>query len=308
MKWIAPLLAASLLLTGCLSFHAGPPPGQPKIGSFTRIGNETIRYVDSGQPGDDETSGKGAVVLVHGFGATLDEWAGVMPWLQGAGHRVLALDLLGHGYSGRPAADYSIAAHANRVVALANQRGIRRFSLVGHSWGSAVALAVALAVPERVRRIALYNGMFFEDQQPSVFHWARVPGMGELIYGVFYPDRQDEKLAFAFHDPERYVDQETVEAVERVMDMPGTLAAALSTVRAMEFASLEARYGTVRQPVLLLWGREDRVTPLGYGERLLNRLPDARLEVYPQCGHLPMIEAAGASTHELLRFLEKGAS
>ncbi|MBW2529602.1 MAG: alpha/beta hydrolase, partial [Deltaproteobacteria bacterium] len=197
---------------------------------------------------------------------------------------------------------------ANRVVALANQRGIYRFALVGHSWGSAVSLAVAMAAPERVTRVALYNGMFFTDQQPTIFHWARVPGMGELIYGVFYPDRQDEKLSFAFYDPDRYVDEATVEDVERLMDKPGTLAAALASVRAMEFGPLEARYGTVQQPVLLLWGREDNVTPLGYGERLLGRLPNARLVVYPRCGHLPMLEAAGASTQELLRFLKEGAS
>jgi pimeloyl-ACP methyl ester carboxylesterase len=194
------------------------------------------------------------------------------------------------------------------VVALADQRGVDQFALVGHSWGSAVSLAVAMAQPKRVSRLALYNGMFFQDQQPVVFWWARAPVLGELIYGAFYPDRQDEKLAFAFYDPERHVDEQTVEAVERLMDRPGTLAAALEGVRAMDYTELEERYGTVRQPVLIMWGREDRVTPLDYGERLQNRLPNARLVVYPQCGHLPMIEAAGATTSELLRFLEEGQS
>ena len=302
------VFAASILLSGCLSFHSGPPPGTPKAGQYARIGAETIRYVDTGKPAKQAGEPQKSVILVHGFGATLNEWNGVMPWLQGAGYRVLALDLLGHGYSGRPDADYSIAAQARRVVAFADQRGVDRFSVVGHSWGSAVSMAVAMAVPQRVQRLALYNGMFFDDQQPSIFHWARVPGMGELIYGVFYPDRQDEKLSFAFHDPERYVDEETVEAVDRLMARPGTLAAALATVRAMDFETLEARYGTIKQPVLMLWGREDQVTPLSYGERLLGRLPNGRLVVYPQCGHLPMIEAAGASTQELLRFLKEGAS
>lgn len=302
------LVAASLLLSGCLSFHPGPPPGQPKMGQFARIGNETLRYYDTGQPGADDQAEQPAVILVHGFGATLEEWQAVMPWLQGAGYRVLALDLLGHGYSGRPNGDYSIRAQAQRVVALADQRGIYRFSVVGHSWGSSVSLAVALDHPKRVERIALYNGMFFEDQEPVLFRWARVPGLGELMFGVFYPDRQDEKMALAYHDPERHLDEQTVEAVERLMDRPGTLAAALAGVRAMDYRALEARYTTVKQPVLLLWGREDKVTPLGYGERLQNRLPNARLVVYPQCGHLPMIEASGPSTQELLRFLKDGRS
>ncbi|MBW2524534.1 MAG: alpha/beta fold hydrolase, partial [Deltaproteobacteria bacterium] len=135
----ATLLVASLILSGCLSFHPGSPPGTPKIGQVTRLGNETIRFFDSAKPGQKAAAEQPAVVLVHGFGATLDEWGGVMPWLQGAGYRVLALDLLGHGYSGRPDGDYSIAAQANRVVGLANQRGLGRFAIVGHSWGSAVS-------------------------------------------------------------------------------------------------------------------------------------------------------------------------
>ena len=63
-------------------------------------------------------------------------------------------------------------------------------------------------------------------------------------------------------------------------------------------AELEARYREVKAPTLLLWGREDRVTPLRFGERLLSELPDARLEVFPRCGHLPMVEVPHASGDE----------
>ncbi len=298
----------AVLLSGCLSFHAGVPPGAPEKATFVEIDGAPIHYIDASPPSAAPDKARPAVVLVHGYGATLNEWSAVSRALQGRGYRTLALDMLGHGWSGRPEADYSIGAQARRVVALADRRGIDRFAIVGHSWGSAVALAVSVGSPARVTRIGLYNGMFFDDQRPSVFHWASVPGLGELIYGVFYPDRRDEKLTFAFHDPARYVTEERVEKLDALMDRPGTLAAALAGVRAMEFSALEERYGEIEKPVLILWGREDRVTPLGYGERLLGRLPDARLVVYPQCGHIPMIEAAGASTGELLRFLGEGQS
>lgn len=307
---IAASFALSTCLAGCLSFHPGKPPGTPKMGEFTRVGGETIRFVDTGKPGSDAAGaaqpGKGNVVLVHGFGATIEEWLAVIPALKKAGYRVLALDLLGHGWSGRPPGDYSIPAQANRVLALASQRGIDDFAIVGHSWGSAVTMATAIAAPERVKRIALYNGMYFEDQKPVLFDWAKTPGLGELIYGVFYPDRQDEKLAFAFYDAEKHVTEEMVEDVDGLLDRPGTLAAALAGVRAMRYTELEKRYRTVRQPVLLMWGREDNVTPLSYGERLLKQLPNGRLVVYPQCGHLPMVEVPGATNHQLLRFLAEG--
>lgn len=300
------LISAALAwscLSGCLSFHPGKPPGTPKLGEFTRLGNETIRFVDTGEPPAAKGKSKGTVMLVHGFGATIEEWLAVIPALKGAGYRVIALDLLGHGWSGRPPGDYSIPAQARRVIALADQRGVKEFSIVGHSWGSAVTMTTTIIAPQRIKRVALYNGMYFEDQKPTVFDWAQTPVLGELIFGVFYPDRQDEKMAFAFYDPEKHMTEEIVEDVEALTNRPGTLAAALAGVRAMNYASIEKRYATVKQPVLILWGREDNVTPIGYGERLLTLLPNARMVVYPQCGHLPMIEVAGASTHELLRFL-----
>ncbi len=306
------VLAVSILVSmcflGCLSFHPGKPPGTPKMGEFTQVGNETLRFVDTGPvaPRDEKPGvkpGKGTVVLVHGFGATIEEWVLVIPALKEAGYRVIALDLLGHGWSGRPNADYSILAQARRVVALADQRGVKDFTVVGHSWGSSVSLAVAIAAPTRVKRVALYNGMYFEDQKPTLFKWARAPVLGELIYGVFYPDRQDEKMSFAFYDPEKHMTEQVVEDVDGLLRRPGTLAAALAGVRAMHYTELEKRYPTVHQPVLLLWGREDNVTPLTYGERLLQQLPKARMVVYPRCGHLPMLEVSGASTQELLRFL-----
>ena len=262
-----------------------------------------MRFVDSGAAAAGQPP-RPAVVLIHGFGAALEEWAPVIPTLVEAGYRVVALDLRGHGWSDRPDGDYSIPGQSQLVLALADRLGLTTFDLVGHSWGSAVSLDVALRAPERVTRIALFNGMFFEAQQPVVFSWARVPGLGELVYGVFYPERMDEKMAFSFYDPDRHATEDLVERLDALMDRPGTLAASLAGVRAMDYAPLEARLRDVRQPVLLLWGREDEVTPLEWGERLLHALPRARLEVLPRCGHIPMLEARALSNGHLLAFLD----
>jgi pimeloyl-ACP methyl ester carboxylesterase len=235
-------------------------------------------------------------------------WMGLVPPLVERGYRVVALDLRGHGWSGRPDADYSIEAQARIVLGLVDQLGVDDFTVVGHSWGSAVSLQVTLLAQERVERVVLFNGMFFKNQQPVVFHWARVPGLGEVIYGVFYPERQDEKMAFAFYDAESIIDEPMVEAVESMMKRPGTLAAALASVRAMRFDEMEPHYSDITQPTLLLWGREDQVTPLRHGERIYQTLGNARLVVLPQCGHLPMIEAPNTSLKELIRFLDESAS
>ena len=187
-----------------------------------------------------------------------------------------------------------------------DRRGIDRAAVVGHSWGSSVVLALALGAPERITKIALYDAWVFEDQIPTFFRLARRQGVGELLFGIYYKERADDRLALAFYDP-TILNEKLAEDVERSLERPGTVAAALAATRGQQFAEVEKRYRTIQKPVLLLWGREDVVTTLDFGERLSKELPQARLVVYPKCGHFPMIEAASASTAELARFLDEGA-
>jgi pimeloyl-ACP methyl ester carboxylesterase len=125
------------------------------------------------------------------------------------------------------------------------------------------------------------------------------------LFSAFYAQRSDEKMAQAFYD-ERFVTESLVEDVERALERPGTTAAALAAARGQRFAFVEGRYREIALPTLLLWGREDRVTPPAVGERLLRDLPNARLRIYPRCGHFPMIEAERESTRDLAEFLREG--
>ena len=286
-------LVLSVLLAGCApAFHTGPMPGEP-TGTYKNIAGARVRYVDRG---------KGpTVVLLHGFASSLDAWDPVIPELEKK-HRVIALDLKGFGWTDRPPGDYSPRAQADLVFRLMNELGARSASVVGHSWGASVALRMALLSPERVERLALYDAWVYEDELPSTFFYARTDGVGEALFGAFYAERPDEKIAQAFYD-ERFVTEDLVEGVERALDRPGTTAAALAAARGQRFSEIERTYGRVSQPTLLLWGREDRVAALRFGERLLGDLPNARLVVYPRCGHFPMIEARAASTRDLVSFL-----
>lgn len=289
------LLALAPLLGGCLSFHSGAMPGEPKNATFANVSGVRVRYVDHG-------TGP-TVVLVHGFASSLETWSGVMPALEKKGFRVIALDLKGFGWTDRPEGDYSPDAEAKLVYGLLDQRGVQRFSLVAHSWGSSVALAAALQQPARVTRIALYDAWVYDEQLPTFFHWARQDGVGEAMFSLWYSERSDEKIAQAFYDPS-VIPEKLIEDVESALDRPGTQAGALAAVRGQRFLELEDKYKNIKAPVLLLWGREDVVTTLRFGERLSHDLPNSKLVVYPQCGHFPMIESASASTSELAAFLD----
>lgn len=291
MRLALPSLAVAL--AGCLHFHVGAMPGEPASATFAQVEGTRVRYLDVGEGPP--------VVLLHGFASSIENWLNVIPTLK-ASHRVLAVDLRGFGWTDRPPADYSPAAQAELLRALLDERGIEQASFVAHSWGSSVALAFALRYPQRVARLALYDAWVYDSQLPSMFHLARGKGVGELLFAAFYAERHEERLTLGFYDPE-YVTQDFVDAVERAFERPGTKAAALATVRGMRFEEQERRYGELRIPTLLLWGRDDLVTPVSVGERLVRQLPVATLKVYPRCGHFPMLEAAAESNRDLLTFL-----
>ncbi len=287
-------IAIATLASGCLAFHAGRLPGEPGDATFMTLDDVRVRYVDQGQGS--------AVVLIHGFASSLETWDTVIPTLVEQGHRVIALDLRGFGWTDRAPGDYSSEAQAHLVLALMDRLGVDRASIVGHSYGGGVALRLALIAPERVDRIALYDAWAYDGQLPAFFHVARADGIGEAMFATWYGERVEDRMALAFWD-QRYVTIELIDAVEAALRRPGTYAAALAAVRAMHYETVQDRYRTIESPVLLLWGREDRVTPIEVGERLSRELPGARLVVYPGCGHFPMIEHARQSTAELGRFL-----
>jgi pimeloyl-ACP methyl ester carboxylesterase len=290
-------LLAALAWPGCLAFHQGPMPGEPAGAAFHVVDGVRLRVVDTGGE-------KPAVVLLHGFASALETWSAVLPALS-VRYRVIALDLMGFGWSDRPERDYAPDAQAGLVLGLMDRLGVERAAVVAHSWGSSVALAMALGAPGRVTRLALYAAWVYEEQLPMFFHWARLAGLGEVLFALFYNERPDERMAMAFFDP-ALLDERLVEEVEAALERPGTRAAALAAARGQRFADVEARYPQVRVPALLLWGREDGVSRIAVGERLSRELPDASLRVYPRCGHFPMLEAAAESTRDLVRFLDAG--
>ncbi|MFT3708397.1 MAG: alpha/beta hydrolase [Archangium sp.] len=282
-------------LSGCLHFHSGAMPGEPKDATYLEVDGTRVRYVDVGEGP--------TVVLLHGFASSIENWISVMPRLV-KDHRIIAIDLRGFGWTDRPVADYSPEAQAKLLKALLDERGVTgKISIVAHSWGSSVALAFALAQPQQVERIALYDAWVYDAQLPSMFHMARAKGIGEVLFSLFYDQRADERITQGFYDPE-FVSEALVEDVERAFERPGTKAAALETVRGMDFTRMEEKYQQITVPTLLLWGREDLVTPVSIGERLVRQMPKAKLVVYPRCGHFPMLEATSESTRDLRSFLE----
>lgn len=286
-------------LSGCLAYHRGPIAGEPQA-TYANVDGVRLRYVDSAEKHPEDLQ-KPTVVLVHGFASALETWVTVVPQLQPT-HRILAFDLKGFGWSERPEGDYSNLAQARLLLGLMKQRGIEHASLIGHSWGTSVVLSAVVHAPSKVDRFVLISPYAYDAQIPTFFHWAQAPGVGETLFGAFYKSAVDERIGLGFYD-KKWVTQALVDSVEKAMDRPGTVAAALASARGQNFVALEPRYHSVTQPALVLVGREDNVATPHFAQRLARDLKNARYVEYAECAHFPMIEAQNETNRDLLAFL-----
>jgi pimeloyl-ACP methyl ester carboxylesterase len=231
------------------------------------------------------------VLFVHGFASNRETWTTIEPTLR-AQRRTVAVDLPGFGLSDRFEGDYSPEALADDLASVLTQLNIAQCDIVAHSWGSSVTLAFALRHPARVRRLVLIGAWVFEEQIPPFFRWAREPGVGEGLFGLFYAERLDDRAGLGFAAGTE-VSQQTVDSIERSLERPGTVRAALAAVRGQYFVHLEQQYHRVTASTLVVYGDEDRVALPRYGARLANELPAGRYVSVPRAGHFPMFESAG---------------
>ncbi len=239
-----------------------------------------------------------AVLLLHGFAGSSDDWEPTVTWLAGQGYRAIAVDALGFGRSEKPVnAPYGLELQSDLYVALLDALGIERASLVAHSMGGKYALATAIRHPRRVERLMLAATDGFVDPSPLtiVGGW---PVIGETILWLSaHPAVVRAFLAASFYDPEPHLTADLIERGKAAISGAANRRALTALSRRyaatdLALTGLRARLAELRLPVLLVWGAHDRVFSLQYAETARREIPGAQLVVFPRCGHFPHIEAA----------------
>lgn len=271
---------------------------------FAEVDGAWLRVRSSEPEAAQAKTARLPVVFVHGFGSRLEAFRDLQPALASE-RRTLAYDHRGFGESERVAGAYGPDAHADDLIALIRLAGYERVILVGHSYGGGVATKVALREPELVAGLVLIDAFLLDRQVPQTFRWAKAPVVGELLFGAFYKEVPGEKYLLAFHDEERFVTAEALDEMQAIMARPGSVHAALETIRGMNYASWNDRLSSLRAPSLVVWGKEDRVTPLSQGEAIASRLNSDRLEVIHGAGHMPLWERPAAVHAAIAPFLKK---
>lgn len=269
--------------------HAGQLH-HPDRSRFADVGGVRLHYQEAGGENDP------AVVLIHGFLASNFVWRDVLVPLSERGFRVVAPDLVGFGFSGKPAdGEYTIEAQARAVVGLLDELKIERATLVGSSYGAAVAAVAALERPERVRRLVLVGAVCNDElMRHPALRLLSVRGVGELVGpplldANYFLRRRRARRAAAGGD-DALAEERRIAGRHLPLRASDAQRAVINTIRGWSASRVEREAEKIGQPTLLVWGDCDADTPLRHGETLRRLMPDSRLLTIPACGHLPQEE------------------
>jgi pimeloyl-ACP methyl ester carboxylesterase len=293
LTMIATLLLFIIVTSGS-SYAAYPAPFmQAAAGandkSVTVFGAK-IHYVEAGNGP--------VVILLHGLGGDGSNWAQTMGPLAEK-YRVIAPDQIGFGRSDKPFLSYRVGTLVDFLDGFYKELKIERASLVGNSLGGWTAAAFTLAHPEKVDRLVLVDSAGFALPKDgsdvsirSLLNPSTREGVRQLLSSIFYNKQiftsdlaVDTVYARSIQTNAGYTIQKFLESVMRGEDM------------------LDNRLSAIKQPTLIIWGREDQLTPLAGGERFNKEIAGSQLLVIDKCGHVPQIEHAGEFNNALIKFL-----
>ena len=240
-----------------------------------------------------EQAGAGeALLLIHGFGGSSYSWRKVMPGL--AGHRrVVAVDLSGFGWTERVAdpAAYTLAAQERLLLGVLDAFGIEWADVAGHSYGGGVALWLAARHPGRVRSLVLVDSTLpsYGFERRSNVARSRTAVSAFLRGVALRRGFVRSALERSFFD-DALVTDELVGAYLARLRVEGAVDAYRGLTLPTKEPRPEVDLTTVGQPTLVVWGAEDELLPLRWGEQAASAMPRARLVVLDRCGHIPMEE------------------
>lgn len=245
--------------------------------------------------------GSGApLVLIHGAGAgasgTVHYQANISALIE-AGFRVIVPDLLGFGTSSKPVDDqgYPLARFTDTLARALTKIGVARAALVGNSLGGAITLDMALRMPDMVEKAVLLAPGALEERET----YAAMPKVGKLA--GFLSQAVDEiamraMLELLVFDPRHVTDDLVARRTAVALTQPPEVAL-------MKLPNLSPHLPAVDVPLLVIWGEDDGICPVKGAERIASACPGAKVIVYPEVGHWPMIERADEVNGAIVSFL-----
>ena len=267
-------------------------------GRYAELANgRRIHYLDEGQGP--------VVVFLHGSGngaSGYSNFKGNYPALVKAGYRVIVPDLIGFGYSDKPAdVEYPLSFFVECVKQTLDVIGVAKYTLLGNSLGGAVALGFALEHPGNVERLVLMAPGGLNDLPD----YLAMPGMKAMFEtfagGPLTVEKMKEFFIKAFVVNPACVDDGLVRERFELMKLQNP-----QVMKTMKVPNMTARLPEIKAPTLALWGLNENMMPDSGILRLGKGLPNCRMVLVPRCGHWVMIEHRELFNRTVIDFLKHG--
>jgi pimeloyl-ACP methyl ester carboxylesterase len=269
---------------------------------YTKVGNVNSRYWSAGEKGS-------TVILLHGVGCHVEFWERNIAALARE-HRVFAVDIVGFGRTDKPEVVYTFELMADFVIDFMNAMGIDKASLVGNSMGGGISMTVAAQAPGRVKKIVLVAPVGLGRGLSPVLRLMSFPVIGEVMTK---PGRQGvvRQMRLCLYDPSQASD-DFIDRAAAIGALPGNQRSFLSLIRETAnilgvkkgmVADFSERLERIKTPILMIWGRHDRILPVADGEAAVERMADVRLHIVDRAGHLPQIDKPEEFNATVLDFL-----
>ena len=276
-----------------------PVPEGPPQKNFAKLANgRRIHYLDEGQGP--------AVVFLHGSGngaSGYSNFKGNYPALVKAGYRCILPDLVGFGYSDKPAdVEYPLSFFVECVKQTLDAIGVDRYTVLGNSLGGAVALGLALEHPKNVERLVLMAPGGLNDLPD----YLAMPGMAAMFATFSSPEpltveRMKQFFIKAFVVNPDCVDDALVRERVELMKLQNP-----QVMKTMKVPNITARLGEIQCPTLTLWGLNENMMPESGILRIAKGIPNNRVVLVPNCGHWVMIEHRELFNRTVIDFLNNG--
>jgi len=255
-------------------------------------------------------NGDPALILLHGFGASVFSWREVMGSLSQYG-TVIAYDRPAFGLTERPTEwegenPYSLQAQVDLLAGLMDAMQIDRAVLVGNSAGGTICVHFALQNPERVAALilvdaAIYSGGGVSGWLKPILRTPQVQHLGPLIARQIQV-RGPDLIDLAWHDPSRLTAEDLAGYTEPLM-VEGWDEALWQMTLASDGPDLGPMLGDLSVPTLVITGDDDRIVPTQQSVRLADEIPGAVLSVLADCGHVPHEECPDAFLSAVADFM-----
>ncbi|MBP6002463.1 MAG: alpha/beta hydrolase [Pyrinomonadaceae bacterium] len=268
---------------------------------FVNVDDTRVHYQEFGD------ASKPPIILIHGYTASVYVWKTAAPMLADAGFHVIAVDLIGFGFSEKPSwFEYSIQAQARMVSRFINRLGIGKATIVGSSYGGAVALNLTLDYPEMVEKLVLVDAVCNDEPKDyPILKLASLRGVGEVVTPFLIDSKAFLRMRMrgTLAKPNHYmITDDRIESIRRPLFAADGHHAVLATSRNWHANRLEQDANLINQPTLIIWGDSDTVIPIKNGYKLHEEILNSRFVILKDCGHVPQEEKSELFTELVTEF------